>query len=129
VWAHAEYLKLVRSLGEGEVFDMPPQARRRYVEEKTGSSIAPWRFNHKVRTVPSGNVLRIEVLAPATVHWSADGWRTVHDTPTRDTGLGIHYVDLRPPAGCTVAFTFLWTEAERWEGVDFEVRIEDQVRA
>ena len=28
------------------------------------------------------------------VHWSVDGWRTVHDTATRDTTLGVHVVDL-----------------------------------
>ena len=31
VWAHAEYAKLVRSLHEGRVFDMPQQAYERYV--------------------------------------------------------------------------------------------------
>ena len=32
VWAHAEYVKLLRSLQEGHVFDMPPQTVRRYLE-------------------------------------------------------------------------------------------------
>jgi glucoamylase len=121
VWAHAEYLKLVRSIHEGRVFDMPPYAYQRYVEERTTSSLTPWRFNHRTRTMPSGHVLRVEVLAPATVHWSTDGWRTASDTPTRDTGFGIHYVDLRPAPGQTVVFTFRWTEGDRWEGTDFEV--------
>jgi len=31
VWAHAEYAKLVRSLHDGRVFDMPQQAYERYV--------------------------------------------------------------------------------------------------
>jgi glucoamylase len=31
VWAHAEYLKLCRSLREERVFDMPVRARRRYL--------------------------------------------------------------------------------------------------
>jgi glucoamylase len=34
VWAHAEYAKLVRSLHEGRVFDMPQQAYERYVRGK-----------------------------------------------------------------------------------------------
>ena len=53
-----------------------------------------WRFNNKVRTMPPGRTLRVETLAPAVVHWSVDGWRTVHDTATRDTTLGVHVVDL-----------------------------------
>jgi len=126
VWAHAEYLKLVRSLDEDDVFDMPPYGRRRYVEDHVGSSLTPWRFNQRVRTVAPGHVLRVELLAPATVHWSADGWRSAHDTPTRDTGLGLHYVDLQPPADGAVVFTFHWTEADRWEGTDFQVRVEGE---
>jgi glucoamylase len=31
VWAHAEYAKLVRSLHDGRVFDMPQQGYERYV--------------------------------------------------------------------------------------------------
>ena len=31
VWAHAEYVKLVRSLSEGRVFDLPPQTAKRYL--------------------------------------------------------------------------------------------------
>jgi glucoamylase len=123
VWAHAEYLKLVRSLRDGEIYDMPPYARDRYVRDGTGSSLTPWRFNHKVRDMQGDGMLRIEVLAPATVRWSADGWATVHDTPTRDTGLGVHVVDVEPGAGETVRFTFRWTGDGRWEGTDFQVRV------
>jgi len=36
VWAHAEYLKLCRSLRDGQVFDRPPQTVQRYLGNK------PW---------------------------------------------------------------------------------------
>ena len=40
--------------------------------------------------------------------WSTDGWRTTHDDPTRDTGLGVDVVDV-PAAtlapGTTIQFT------------------------
>jgi glucoamylase len=126
VWAHAEYLNLARSIREGRVFDMPPYGYERYVQEETTSYLTPWRFNHRTRTMPPGNVLRIEVTDAATVHWSTDGWKTANDTATRDSGLGMHYVDVRATPGKTVVFTFHWTEADRWEGADFEVRVEDE---
>ncbi len=94
VWAHAEYVKLRRSLREGRVFDTPPQTIQRYQVKKTGSPYAIWRFNHKCRTMQAGKTLRVEVLAPATVHWSSDDWHTAHDADTRDTGLGSYIVDL-----------------------------------
>ena len=33
VWAHAEYVKLLRSLADGRVFDMPPHTARRYWQD------------------------------------------------------------------------------------------------
>ena len=126
VWAHAEYLKLLRSLRDGRVFDTPPQPVERYQTRQVGSALQPWRFNHKCRRLPQGKTLRLETLAPAIVHWSADGWRTTRDTPTRDTGLGVHLVDLPTadlPAGDAVVFTFYWPEADRWEGADFGVEV------
>jgi glucoamylase len=128
VWAHSEYVKLKRSLHDGRVFDMPPQTVQRYQVKKSESPNAIWRFNHKCRTMPVGKTLRVEVLAPATVHWSEDGWRTVHDTPTKDTGLGVHCADLLTShisAGGTVEFTFYWNEAGKWENTNFAVTISE----
>jgi glucoamylase len=50
VWAHAEHLKLQRSLHEGRVFDMPPQTVKRYLVDKTVSPRLTWRFNQKLRS-------------------------------------------------------------------------------
>jgi glucoamylase len=125
-WAHAEYIKLRRSLHDGAVFDTPRQTVKRYLEDKTGSDISTWRFNHKIHGMPSGGRLRIESLAPARLHWSIDGWNTIQDLPTQDTGLGVYVADLPLqdlPAGAQVTFTFYWPGADRWEGQDFVVEI------
>jgi glucoamylase len=125
-WAHAEYLKLRRSLRDGRVFDMPPQPMQRYQTEKTVSPRLIWRFNHKIRSLPGGKILRIETLAPAVVHWTADDWRTVQDTVTRDVGLGIHIADLMTqalPEAERIRFTFYWPDAGHWENADFAVRV------
>jgi glucoamylase len=124
VWAHGEYLKLRRSIRDGRVYDMPEQTRQRYVVDHTRSAHACWRFNNKLQTMPVGRVLRIETLVPSVVRWSADGWRTVQETPGRDTGLDEYAADLPTgdlAPGTAIAFTFYWPEAGRWEGVDFEV--------
>ncbi|MCC7326858.1 MAG: glucan 1,4-alpha-glucosidase [Burkholderiales bacterium] len=126
VWAHAEYIKLLRSLRDGWVFDMPHQTVVRYAKGKAQPIRAFWRFNHKTHSFAAGRLLRIEVLAQAIVHWSGDGWRSAHDTATRDTGLGVHAADLptaRLAPGTKVKFTFYWHEAARWEDVDFEVLV------
>jgi glucoamylase len=126
VWAHAEYIKLRRSLREGIVFDLPPQTVQRYLEKKTTAAYESWRFNNKIRKMSAGKTLRIEVLAPAMVHWSADGWKTVNDITTRNPGADIQVADLPTqelPAGTTIDFTFDWPEARHWEGQNFRVQI------
>jgi glucoamylase len=127
VWAHAEYVKLCRSLRDGRVFDMPPQPVQRYQIENRRARHHIWRFNHKCRRMPAGRSLRIETLAPAMVHWSVDGWQTTKDSSTRDTGLGIHLVDLPTASllsGNRVVFTFFWPADSRWEQADFAVTVQ-----
>ena len=126
VWAHAEYIKLRRSLEEGSVFDTPPQTVKRYVEGKTESPYVAWRFNHKIRSIPSRKTLRIEVQGKARVRWTSDNWDTFQDNSTEDTGLGLHVADLPTKdlgAGRAVLFTFYWPEAGCWESENFEVRV------
>ena len=126
VWAHAEHLKLQRSLNDGRIFDLSPQTVQRYLIDKTVSPRLTWRYNHKIRSLPTGKFLRVELMASATVHWTCDDWRTVTDTVTDDAGLGIHWADLPTqtlPEGSLVTFTFHWSVANRWESVNFEVQI------
>jgi len=127
VWAHSEYIKLVRSLKDGKIFDQPAQTAKRYQVEKRKAVYWSWRFNNKCRSIPQGKMLRIALLAPAMVHWSDDGWRTTHDVETAESGIGVHFADLptdRLPSGREVVFTFFWQEGQNWEGADFTVGIE-----
>jgi len=131
VWAHAEYVKLRRSLHDGAVFDLPPQTVKRYLVERTDSPRVLWRFNQKIRSLRSGCSLRIETMARAVVHWTADDWATTADCPTRDTGLGLHVTDLPTeslPQGARVQFTMFWPDAARWEGTDFTVAVAERAR-
>jgi glucoamylase len=127
VWAHSEHVKLLRSLRTGRIFDMPPQPVKRYQVDKVVSPHFVWRFNQKCHSMPKGKTLRVEVFAPARVHWSADGWSTVQDSETRDPGLGVSYVDLPTDglaSGAKIDFTFFWLDAQRWEGTNFCVTVE-----
>jgi glucoamylase len=127
VWAHAEHIKLLRSLRDGAVFDMPPQGVERYIKGKTSSPLRIWRFNNKIRSIPAGKVLRVELSTPGVVHWSSDNWLTVQDHKTGENALSVHLVDLpvaKLEPGSTIVFTFFWPDAMRWENVDFSVGID-----
>jgi glucoamylase len=126
VWAHAEHIKLLRSLRDGAVFDTPPQTLERYVKNKPPVAPFAWRLTSMIERIDVGKPLRIELLAPAIVHWSSDSWATVTDSLTRNTGLGIHVFDAPSgmPSGTLIQFTIFWVESENWEGSNFSVLID-----
>jgi glucoamylase len=123
-WAHAEYLRLQRSLRDGAVFDLPSDTFDRYAVGGTRPRSTVWSRAQKCRTIPAGLLLRIVTAEPCTVRWTSDGWSTHEDTPTSDPGLGVHTASLplsKLRSGTIVSFTFHFVD--RWEGVDYQVEI------
>jgi glucoamylase len=125
MWAHAEYIKLLRSIRDGRIFDMPPQTVQRYLIEKRTVQCTVWRFNQKCSSVPAGFTLRIELLNPATVVWTSNAWTAQREDVTRASRLGVYLLDIPTSdmaAGTKLEFTFLW-ENGTWEGHNFDVRV------
>jgi glucoamylase len=132
VWAHAEHIKLCRSLADGAVFDMPPQTVARYIEAASPPRCAVWRENLPIATIPAGRVLRIDLREPARVHWSADGWRSTFDSDTQDTGTGLHVLEIptdRLSPGAGIAFTWFRLAGQSWAGRDYSVAIVEPAEA
>jgi glucoamylase len=129
VWAHAEHIKLLRSLRDNAVFDMPPQTVNRYIKSAPPPAPVVWRLTATVDRIATGRILRLELLEPARVHWSIDNWVTVLDSPALATGLGTFIFDL-PNGGLSgqgvVRFTLFWPQQNRWEGADFQVAIDSK---
>ena len=125
MWAHAEYIKLLRSSRDGEVYDAIPEVAARYLAKRgKRKQLAVWKPNRHVRFMRPGETLRVHGDAPFMLHWSIDGWKTVSDTASRSNSLKIDYVDLNDVVtveGTRIEFTFLWTAEGRWEGNDFLV--------
>jgi len=126
VWAHAEHVKLLRSIRDNAIFDMPPQTLKRYVNNKPAPAPIVWQIASKVECIALGRVLRLEFPDAARIHWSTDNWTTVSDRETTATGLGTYICDL-PTERLTndglVRFTIFWPLQNRWEGADFQVEI------
>jgi hypothetical protein len=94
------------------------------------TTCAVWRFAIRFLNLPPGKTLRVEVSAPAIVRWTTNQWDSAHDTRTVAMD-GIHIADLPTgelPTGTRVQFTFYWPEARRWEGEDFDVRVQQGAR-
>jgi glucoamylase len=129
VWAHAEHIKLLRSLADNAVFDRPVQTTRRYLREKRVARCRTWRPDWRTPSIPAGRVLRLDLQHEALVHWSTDGWRTRSDVQTHDTGLGIHSVDLPTNGldlGQSIVFTWMNLASGEWVRQDHTVTVRDK---
>ena len=125
MWAHAEYIKLLRSASDGQVFDLIPAVADRYQHRRDCMTLEIWKPNRRIRTIRPGATLRIQAPAPFRLRWSQDEWRTTPETPATATALNIHYVDLpvqKDQAG-SIRFTFFWTDEDRWEGKNHQVDV------
>lgn len=132
VWAHAEYVKLLRSIALGHAIDRPAAAWHRYHGMAPTTRRATWRFTAPRPTMPPGRVLRLELLVPARVRFTLDGWQSWADIDARDTGVGVWVVDVpgsdRLQPGAAIDFTFWWPEAGHWEGGNLRVAVSDAPR-
>lgn len=97
----------------------------RYVREPRHSALQIWRLTLPLSNLTAGERLRLQLDAPAVIHWSADRWATTRDSRTEPTGLGVHYFEFPPEAyeGSDVVFTFYWPEGDGWEGRDYVVSV------
>ncbi len=125
MWAHAEYIKLVRSIADGQVFDLIPEVVDRFQKNRPRPHLEVWKLNRRVKSIPSGTRLRIQAPHPFVLHWCKGDWRASHDTRSTATAVGIEYVDIQVAAGeqAPVKFTFYWPESARWEGRDYSVAV------
>ncbi len=124
-WAHAEYLKLLRSATDRVVFDREATVAERYQTRHRRPPLAVWKFNHRPVSIPPAATLRVIAERRFRIHASSDGWRTKLDRDSTETGIGVSFVDLPPldRVGAEWQFTFYWPEADRWEGTDFAVPV------
>jgi glucoamylase len=92
VWAHAEYLKLLRSAMDGKVFDRIDPVYERYCEPegrgKRRRGLEIYSQRRPIQKIAAGDTLRILDEKHFAAVWSDDGWKTTHTTPRiRSAGL------------------------------------------
>jgi glucoamylase len=126
MWAHAEYIKLLHSVRDGQVSDWIPEVAKRYLDKGAHRcKFEVWKPMRQVRRVSRGCVLRVQAPNPFRLHWSNDEWQTAKDNVSAHTELGVDYVDIPiPPAQvAAIRFTFYWTGTDSWEGRDYGVSV------
>jgi glucoamylase len=126
MWAHAEYIKLLRSVRDGKVSDLIADVAKRYLGERADRQLFEvWKPSRQVRTVKRGYVLRIQAPAAFRLHWSSDEWQSVKDTSSSRTTLGVEFVDfpILATQSAPIRFTFFWTASGSWEQRDYMVSV------
>jgi glucoamylase len=67
MWAHAEYVKLLRSTVDGKVYDCIPEVAKRYLGKRgKRKQLEVWKPNRHVRFMRTGEVLRVHGEAAFT---------------------------------------------------------------
>ncbi len=128
MWAHAEYIKLLRSASDGRVFDLIPEVAHRYLGDRKSCQLFEiWKPNRQVRVVKRGYTLRVQVPASFRLHWTGDDWRTVNDKASAPTIFGVEFIDIPTTLAqrAPLRFTLFWPERNSWEGRDYLVEVED----
>lgn len=131
VWAHAEYLKLLRSAVDGHVFD-----RISVVEERYGVKRGARTFRNEteffqttrpLRRVAKGKRIQVLDRACFEVVWTLDNWQTTNTSRSALIGFPGFSVNLPIPANATgtLEMTLHWPHEDRWLGHNYRVSITD----
>jgi glucoamylase len=132
VWAHAEYLKLLRSAADGHVFDRIPVVEERYAVAKDKRSFSNhmeiFEMGRPIRSIPAGYTLRIVDRDRFRVVYTTDNWVTTQVTESRSVGYPGSFVDISTAAdqSGSIVFTLAWPgpdQQDRWLGRNIDVSI------
>jgi glucoamylase len=133
VWAHSEYLKLLRSATDGHIFDRISAVEERYAvaadKRKFASAVEIFQVSRPVSSIPAGFTFRIVDRARFRVVYTFDKWGTVNTLDAHSLGRLGYFADIPTPTHTgTFIFTLCWPShdpngKDRWLGRNFEVFI------
>jgi glucoamylase len=90
VWAHAEYLKLLRSVADKQVFDCISVVHDRYIlgqqREHFRRYLGIFQLGRPISAVVQGGVLRIVDATSFSVVYTTDNWATKTQVEARSLG-------------------------------------------
>ncbi len=132
VWAHAEYIKLLRSAHDGRVFDNIAIVEERYAvphDKRSFTSLVEiFELSRPVDRIVAGFTLRIVDPKHMEVVYTTDGWKTQATIDSNIVGFPGSFVDIptRPDQTGSIIFTICWPvegQPPRWLGRNLEVAI------
>ncbi|HEX3941081.1 MAG TPA: glycoside hydrolase family 15 protein [Acidobacteriaceae bacterium] len=125
VWAHAEYIKLLRSVTDGKVADCISIVEARYGEGRRENTVEIFRLDRKIKHIEPGKTLRVFAQDQFHLIWTPDDWKTIENSPSWMAGYAGYCADIATAPGQTgkIIFTLHWFAQGRWQGENFEVEL------
>ncbi|HZL29202.1 MAG TPA: glycoside hydrolase family 15 protein [Acidobacteriaceae bacterium] len=129
VWAHAEYVKLLRSVADGRVFDRISVVAERYAvaqdQRNFMSRMEIFQLSRPISAMVQGGSFRIIDAQPFQVTWTVDDWATAIHTESTVVGPPGSFADIciSPQTTGTLIFTLYWPGQDHWLGRNIEVSI------
>jgi len=134
VWAHAEYLKLLKSVVDGKIFDTVSVVAERYAvppgTRTFRSNVDIFKLARPIVQIKAGMTLRIVDADRFNVLYTLDDWATVGHATSKVAGYPGTYVDIPTPgdiASGKLIFTIHWPARadaeEHWLGRNIEIRL------
>ncbi|HUB51956.1 MAG TPA: glycoside hydrolase family 15 protein [Terracidiphilus sp.] len=129
VWAHAEYLKLLRSAVDGKVFDRIDTVFERYCtsdgRSRANRGFEIYTRHRPIQQMEAGRTLRILDDRRFDVVWTCDGWQTKLTAASRGLGSAGFSADIAPgPGAAELEWTLHWPEQDTWLGYNVKVKID-----
>jgi glucoamylase len=129
VWAHAEYVKLLRSVVDGKVFDRLSVVEQRYAvaqDKRTFQNrLEIYQTARPISAIVQGSTLRIMDQKRFSVTYTTDDWASKTVLDSRFVGQPGAFADIPTEQGPVgkVIFTLFWPEENRWLGYNCEIAI------
>jgi glucoamylase len=134
VWAHAEYLKLLRSAVDGKVFDRIDPVYERYClpegRKRVRADLEIYSRMRPIQRMKAGDTLRILDEKHFDLRWTDDGWKTSNTVTSVSMGNAGNSAEIasKPNTGNgetgKLEWTLRWTESNTWLGYNVEVKLE-----
>ncbi len=132
VWAHAEYLKLLRSVSDNKVFDRISVVYDRYIADRGKHTfrrhLGIFQMGRPISGVVQGGTLRIVDAQRFTVVYTTNNWATRIELIAQSLGRMGSFADI--PVGAdetgSILFTLHWPEQDKWLGHNYEVAVHEQ---
>ena len=130
VWAHAEYLKLLRSAMDGKVFDRIDPVYERYCEpegrKQRRTNLEIYTRKRPLQRIGAGGTLRVLDEKSFDLKWTADNWQTSQVDMARSLGSAGFSAEIpNAPAGGKLEWTLHWAEPDQWLGYNVVVQVDE----